>query len=1051
MKRFFLLIPVFAIGFAIFTGQSSNIESLRWNPDPRMTRMYPVGEYVALPRDNNYTPNTQTRIITSATEVFTIYPNFRVHPSFGTQTEVPITRHPLNPMIMFASANTFRGGSFLSVGSYATTDGGNTWFGSDTLNNGIGNYGDPGPAIDKDGRFHMTYINLQGRMGASYSTDNGVTWSTEFVIPGSSTSSDKNLAGSDGIPTSPYYGRTYMAYTEFGGSFFNRILLTYTSNGGVNWTTAAPVSPPPLGQNLHQGADVKTGPNGEVYVVWANQPGVGTVYEDSLGFAKSTDGGITWPVSRCNASDMNGIRDFSSAFMGIRVNGFPRIDVDKSTGPRRGWIYVTTSEKFLAPATDLADIVLHRSSDGGNTWVKRRVNQDTPGNGKRQYFGTVNVDDQGGVNVIYYDTRNTPTNDSSEVYLSRSLDGGETWVDMLVSDTKFKPKSISGLAAGYQGDYIGITSGNSVLWPYWCDDREGIYQAYTAKVNINLNPLSAYNLTSPAAGTTITGYPNSNITYTVNWDTASSSATYKWIFGNPTTTPRKITLPSTINSLSFTANDLNNILTGLGVAVGDSLVGQWDVWAFRNNLEQDSLKATNGPRAITLKRGIPPLRPFGLYLPAAGTRITTSSFDFTNIRFNWASSGPGVTYKWKFGSPTVSSVRIIKTSALNGVDSSFTIANNDLDAVLSAIGVNSGDSISGQWSVWAYNGFDSVKATQDNSITFKRQGKGDVLVLYDSTSANCRISRDSVLTNLGRLAVTYDTYNRKGATATDAVSFRGYKRVMVVGEGSSVMSARIKDSLKTYLSSGTSTNKAKLIIIGEDIGYQIDRPASVLFDSVFARSMCGFQFVADRPGVGGRGIVGVTINIGLPDSTYGPSSDVIRRSASVPSSQTFNLYKYRLFLDSMNAVGRVSQNYNVAVMALDVESIRPTPDNPNPFAVKRILNGLLKFVDEIPTSNEPGNTASVPLDFSLSQNYPNPFNPSTTIGYEIPSDGIVSIKVFDITGKEIATLVNEFKQAGYHSVELNASDLPGGIYLYRIEASNIGNRFSDSKRMILLK
>ncbi len=1047
MKRFFLLIPVLMMGFIIFTGQKSTNESHRWNPDPRMTRLYPAGEYVPLPKDNSYTPSTQTRIITTANEVYTIYPNFPVHPSFGSQTEVPITRHPQNPLIMFASANTYYGGTTFSVGSYATTDGGTTWFGSDTLNNGIFNYGDPGPAIDKDGRFHMTYINLQGRMGASYSTNNGITWSTEFVIPGSTTNSDKNLAGSDGIPASPYFGRTYMAYTEFGGSFFNRILLSYTSNGGVSWTTAAPVSPPPLGQNIHQGADVKVGPNGEVYVVWANQPGIGTVYEDSLGFAKSTDGGVTWTVSRCNASDMNGIRDFTSAFMGIRVNGFPRIDVDISSGQRRGWIYVTTSEKFLAPATDLADIVLHRSSDGGNTWVKRRVNQDTPGNGKRQYFGTVNVDDQGGVNVLYYDTRNTPTNDSSEVYLSRSLDGGETWVDMLISDRKFKPKPVSGLAGGYQGDYIGITSGNSVLWPYWCDDRESIYQAYTAKVNINLNPLNAFNLASPAAGTTITGYPNSNIPYTVNWDTASSSATYKWVFGNPTTTPRKITLFSSINYITFTANDLDNILAGLGVAVGDSLVGQWDVWAFRNNVQQDSIKATNGPRAVTLKRGIPPLRSFGLYLPSAGTRITTSSFDFSNIRFNWASSGPGVTYKMKFGSPTISTVKIIKTSALNGVDSSFTIPNYEMDAALAAIGVNSGDSITGQWSVWAYNGFDSVKATQDNAITFKRQGKGEVLVLYDSTNANCRISRDSVVTNLNRLAVTYDLYNRKGATATDAVSFKGYKKVMLVGEGSSVMSAKIRDSLKTYLASGTSTNKAKLVIISEDIGYQIDRPASTLYDSAFARSMCGFQFVADRPGVGGRGIIGMTINTGLLDSTYGPSSDVIKKSGSVPTSQTFDLYRYRLFADSMNAVGRVSPNYNVAVMALDVESIRPVATNPNPFAVKRIISGLLKFVDEIPTGNEPENVTSIPSAFTLSQNYPNPFNPSTKISYGIPVSDIVTLKIYDVLGKEVMTLVNQKQEAGSYQVEFNAAGLPSGMYVYRIKSGN----FVETKRMMLLK
>ncbi|MBX7042170.1 MAG: T9SS type A sorting domain-containing protein [Ignavibacteria bacterium] len=211
--------------------------------------------------------------------------------------------------------------------------------------------------------------------------------------------------------------------------------------------------------------------------------------------------------------------------------------------------------------------------------------------------------------------------------------------------------------------------------------------------------------------------------------------------------------------------------------------------------------------------------------------------------------------------------------------------------------------------------------------------------------------------------------------------------------------------------------------------------------------MCGFQYVADRPGVGGRGVVGITINIGLPDSTYGPSPDVIARSGSVPSSQTFNLYRYRLFPDSINAVGRVSPTYNVAVMAMDVESIRPTPDNPNPFAVKRIIGGLLKFVDEIPTNTDPEVVAGMPESYSLSQNYPNPFNPATKINFAIPVAGQVTLKVYDVLGKEVATLVNDKRDAGSYSIEFNAANLPSGMYIYRIRSGN----FAETRRMMLLK
>jgi len=73
-----------------------------------------------------------------------------------------------------------------------------------------------------------------------------------------------------------------------------------------------------------------------------------------------------------------------------------------------------------------------------------------------------------------------------------------------------------------------------------------------------------------------------------------------------------------------------------------------------------------------------------------------------------------------------------------------------------------------------------------------------------------------------------------------------------------------------------------------------------------------------------------------------------------------------------------------------------------------------------------------PAKFSLSQNYPNPFNPSTKINYEIPVDANVSLKLYDISGKEVFSLVNEFKSAGYHTVSFNGTGLSSGTYFYRI-------------------
>jgi photosystem II stability/assembly factor-like uncharacterized protein len=88
-----------------------------------------------------------------------------------------------------------------------------------------------------------------------------------------------------------------------------------------------------------------------------------------------------------------------------------------------------------------------------------------------------------------------------------------------------------------------------------------------------------------------------------------------------------------------------------------------------------------------------------------------------------------------------------------------------------------------------------------------------------------------------------------------------------------------------------------------------------------------------------------------------------------------------------------------------------------------------------------------PSNFELEQNYPNPFNPSTTIKYSIPKFGLVTIKIYDILGREVKTLVNEEKNAGNYKFEFNASKLASGVYLYRMQAGS----FVQAKKLILMK
>jgi hypothetical protein len=90
---------------------------------------------------------------------------------------------------------------------------------------------------------------------------------------------------------------------------------------------------------------------------------------------------------------------------------------------------------------------------------------------------------------------------------------------------------------------------------------------------------------------------------------------------------------------------------------------------------------------------------------------------------------------------------------------------------------------------------------------------------------------------------------------------------------------------------------------------------------------------------------------------------------------------------------------------------------------------------------------SIPKDFYLAQNYPNPFNPNTIIQYAVGSRQFVSLKVYDVLGNEITTLVNEAKPAGIYQVIFNGINLPSGIYVYKLQSGN----FVESKKMVLTK
>lgn len=502
-----------------------------------------------------------------------------------------------------------------------------------------------------------------------------------------------------------------------------------------------------------------------------------------------------------------------------------------------------------------------------------------------------------------------------------------------------------------------------------------------------------FNVQTPAAGVTVTTLPGSTTPVVISWDTNRVGVTFKWIFGSPTVPPRLLTIPSATNSINTTLGALDAILAGLGLAQGDSVVGQWDVWAFRNNAPtNDSLKSTNGPRAITLKRGRPALSAFSLLTPANDARVVTDPFSTTPINIRWRSAGPGVTYRWKFATPSFpGTIRLNVPSAL---DTFLTFRTSQLDSTLALLGVNSGDSISGQWRVYAYAGSDSLASTETFNIKFRRAAI--VNLFFDNFTAGA-----------GNWTITND-----GGTCMWAINNTSARYTMPATSVLPVLAADVDQcgSGTTLLSTATLTNGINCTN-ATNISLEWDNDWRFLAAGDIAR-------------------VDVSTDGG---STW---SQVVQW-AGVSQRNTHEFYPLPAATGS-------------PALKVRFVSIQPGWDWWWAIDNVQIKGDLATGVGDPATI--------VPTEFTLSQNYPNPFNPSTTIQYALREQSSVTLKVFNVLGQEVAALVNEIQPASNYSVVWDGKNATGntvstGVYFYRLTAKSVSGKttFADMKKMLFVK
>lgn len=466
-----------------FAGSAATFPEVSTSPAAGLTAVQPAGwQNNALPPVHELIPGPKP-----AYDVIQIFPS-----SDHSQSESCITVDPNDPDHLLVGVNAITNDSYpdFHQGYYYSFDGGATWDGGNILPGAGSDAGDPVVNIDLDGNAFFNYITWTSGMQcwSKKSTDGGVNWQTSVLFPNAG-ESDKPWAAVDVSSGSPYNGNVYSAWTDF-NQYPYPIKFTRSTDNGGSFESAFNISGS-TANYLAQGVCLAVGPAGELYAVWAIYKD-GILTEKGIGFNVSYNGGASWGTAfEIPGLNVQGIRGYLKS-TGIRVNSFPSIAVDRSSGA----IYVIWTDNGSGDP----DIMITSSDDDGATWSSpARINDDAYGNGFDQWFPWVTVDQgTGNVGVVFYDSRHDPANQLATMYVAYSADEGGSWTNLRVLDTQFMPTPIPGCAYGYQGDYIGIAAANGTLFPCWCmPEADGIYQVYFAGVPMEEPPQISIEITDP--------------------------------------------------------------------------------------------------------------------------------------------------------------------------------------------------------------------------------------------------------------------------------------------------------------------------------------------------------------------------------------------------------------------------------------------------------------------------------------------------------------------------------------------------------------------------
>ncbi len=377
-------------------------------------------------------------------------------------------------------------------GFYASFDGGLTWPCQGLIDlSGFGEYafGDPSQAFDANGNAYYGTLAFphppgteqaatgqQADFFVAKSTDGGCSYAQVAKVSGASPAifDDKDAIAADANPGSPFKNNVYAAWTKFTLSGSDQILFARSTDGGKTWSNPLPVSPGYNNNHVggRQGAVIRVGPTGTVYVAWLDTVNKQAVERLSI----STDGGKTFP--RQNITVAKVTDDFVNPAPGSSFRQDARAFPSMAVAPG-GSLYVAWANRTGDPASGHAVVMVAKSTDGGLTWSTPVAAGDVPGSSA--FFSSITVAPDGTVDVVFQALTDVPAGTapgpgvvSYDSYLTQSTDHGATWsAPVTISTMSSDPdgSSTNGLRAQFLGDYITAVADSSHVYAVWTDSR----------------------------------------------------------------------------------------------------------------------------------------------------------------------------------------------------------------------------------------------------------------------------------------------------------------------------------------------------------------------------------------------------------------------------------------------------------------------------------------------------------------------------------------------------------------------------------------------------